>query len=181
MNEMTFIPTPTPVTAVITIILTICRAISFHGITLLSMVFACNRYCVCLHVCFSVCVLCAFACVRVCVRDGLCVCTCVCACVRVCVCACVCACVCVCVCCCVGVGVCVCAPHCVRHYHYYYYYRCSMRETRETALLHAWVQSSAASAHGMHIHIFNKVAVRKNYKCQKYETNHRFTRMRTRT
>ena len=35
-----------------------------------------------------------------------------------------------------------------------------MRETSEseTALLHAWVQSSAASAHCMHIHIFNKVA-----------------------
>ena len=33
----------------------------------------------------------------------------------------------------------------------------------------AWVQSSAASAHRMHIHIFNKVAVRKNYECQKYE------------
>ena len=36
---------------------------------------------------------------------------------------------------------------------------CSMRETRETALLHACVQSSAASAHCIHIHIFNKVAV----------------------
>ena len=36
---------------------------------------------------------------------------------------------------------------------------CSMRETREMALLHAWVQSSAASALCMHIHIFNKVAV----------------------
>ena len=41
---------------------------------------------------------------------------------------------------------------------------CSMRETRETALLHAWVQSpirpphppSAASVHSMHIHTFNK-------------------------
>ena len=55
-----------------------------------------------------------------------------------------------------------------------------MRETSETALLHVacgtprdgattWVQSSAASAHCMHIHIFNKVAVRKNNECQTYE------------
>ena len=44
---------------------------------------------------------------------------------------------------------------------------CNMRETRETALLHAWVQSSAGSAHGMHIHIFNKVAVRKKIKYEK--------------
>ena len=36
-------------------------------------------------------------------------------------------------------------------------------------------------AYCMHIHIFNKVAVAKNYECQKYETNHRFMRMRTRT
>ena len=40
---------------------------------------------------------------------------------------------------------------------------------------------SAACSYGMHIHIFNKVAVRKNYECQKYEKNHRFMRMRKRT
>ena len=40
----------------------------------------------------------------------------------------------------------------------------------------------ADGAYCMHIHIFNKVAARKTYECQKYEKNHhRFKRMRTRT
>ena len=52
--------------------------------------------------------------------------------------------------------------------------RCSMRETRETALLHVACGNPArrlsciSSLHAP-IHIFNKVAVRKNYECQKYE------------
>ena len=73
------------------------------------------------------------------------------------------------------------------------YTRYSMLETRETALLHVACRNPtrrrycmgakfwAASAHRMHIHIFNKVAVCKNYECQKYEKNHQFMRMRTRT
>ena len=56
-----------------------------------------------------------------------------------------------------------------------------MRETRETVLLHVACGNPARQrycmgekfscirAHRMHIHIFNKVAVRKNYECQKYE------------
>ena len=47
---------------------------------------------------------------------------------------------------------------------------CSIQEPRETALLHGCkVQLHQLMGHGMHIHIFNKVAVRKNYECQKYE------------
>ena len=86
----------------------------------------------------------------------VCVCVCVCACVRACVHACVC------------VRVCACVMDATT---------CSMRELRDGDA--AWVQSSAASDHSMHIHIFSKVAVRKNYECQKKK--HRFVRMRTRT
>ena len=55
--------------------------------------------------------------------------------------------------------------------------RCSMRETRETALLHAWVQSPNRPHNHRQLHQFiacifiysTKLPQRKNYECQKYE------------